>query len=61
MERGMDVSDVIEAARGAGVQLVRDGRMSEETLKTISRPLMPKDAYVNATNKSFQKVLEATR
>jgi len=58
MERGMDVGDITEAAREAGIQLIREGRISEETLKTISRPLMPKEAYVKATNKFFRKILQ---
>jgi len=53
------VEDVIEAAREAGRQLVRDGSMSEETLNTVSRDLMPMEDYLKIANQSFQQRLEA--
>ncbi|HEY41688.1 MAG TPA: flavodoxin family protein [Dehalococcoidia bacterium] len=60
LEIGGLVEDVIEAAREAGRQLVRDGRMSEETLNTVSRDLMPMEDYFKAANQSFQQRLEAS-
>ncbi len=51
------VEDVVEAAREAGRQLVRDGRMSEETLNTVSRDLMPVEDYLNIVNQGFQQQL----
>ena len=54
------VEDVVEAAKEAGRQLVSDGRMSEETLNTVSRDLMPMEDYFKTANQSFQQRLEAT-
>jgi multimeric flavodoxin WrbA len=41
---------VLEAARKAGVELVRDGRMRENTLVSVSRPLMGEDELRAAYN-----------
>ena len=54
------VEDVIEAAREAGRQLVTDGKMSSDTLNTVSRELMSRDDYIQAANQSFQQALDAT-
>ena len=51
------VEDVVEAAREAGRQLVHDGRMSEDTLNTVSRDLMPMEDYLNIVNQGFQQQL----
>ena len=59
---GSSGDDVFEAAREAGRQLIRDGRMSVETLNIISRELIPLEKYVEQVNRSFQKALQsATR
>jgi hypothetical protein len=47
---GAPVNDIFEAARGAGRQLVREGKMSSQTLATVSRPLMPLEAYLQRAN-----------
>ncbi|MCX5998218.1 MAG: flavodoxin family protein [Chloroflexi bacterium] len=44
--RGAPVGDVLEAAKAAGVELVRDGKMSKETLDIVSRELLPREAYM---------------
>ncbi|MHA2003263.1 MAG: flavodoxin family protein [Candidatus Thorarchaeota archaeon] len=41
-ERGASFDDVIDALRDAGHQLVSEGRMTEDTLDTISRELVPR-------------------
>ncbi len=51
------VEDVVEAAREAGRQLVRDSRMSEETLNTVSRDLLPMVDYFKMANLIFQQRL----
>ena len=48
-EAGADVKDVFEAAREAGRQLARDGKMSKETLAIVSRDLMPRGQYVGGS------------
>lgn len=59
MEMGMVVDDVFEAAKEAGRQLVQDGRMSPETLKAVSRELLPLEMYVQIVNQRFQGALDA--
>ncbi len=59
METGAPVRDVLEAARKSGRQLVRDGRMSLETLKTVSREFLPLDRYVGGLDWRFQQALDA--
>ena len=53
------VDDIIEAARDAGRQLVRDGKMSQETLKTVGRDVMSRDEYIQIVNQNFQQALDA--
>lgn len=53
-EGAMD--DVINAAREAGRELVRTGRISESLLKTVSRPLMSEEEYMKAGEKAFEEV-----
>ena len=55
MEAGAPVDDVIEAAREAGRQLVRDGAMSPHTLSTVSRELLPLEKYVKGSNKALRR------
>lgn len=61
LQMGAPVHDVIEAAREAGRQMARSGKISPSTLQTISRELVPMEAYIQMVNDSFQKVLERTR
>lgn len=55
---GFPLDDIIEAAREAGRQIVRDGHMSQETLDTVSRELMPQAAYVELVNQRIQLELD---
>jgi len=57
MKMGISLDDVFEAAREAGRQLVKDGKMSAETLNIVSRELMPLEMYVKAANEMFQQAL----
>ena len=59
MEMGISLDDIFEAAKDAGRQLIRDGKMSPETLNTVSRELMPLETYFKAANETFQRALEA--
>jgi multimeric flavodoxin WrbA len=47
---GALVNDIFEAAREAGRQLVQEGEMSSQILATVSRPLMPLEAYLQRAN-----------
>jgi multimeric flavodoxin WrbA len=58
LEMGAPVQDVLDAAREAGRQLIRDGKMREETLATVSRELLPRDAYVELANQRFREALD---
>jgi len=61
MKMGISLDDVFEAAREAGRQLVKDGKMSAETLNIVSRELMPLEMYVKAANETFQQALDALK
>ena len=54
---GLPVDDVLEAAKDAGVQLIQEGKIATETLKTISRELLPLENYIKNVNKGFEKAL----
>jgi multimeric flavodoxin WrbA len=60
MDRGMPVHDVLDAAREAGRQLVAAGRMKPDTLKIVSRELLPMEMYVNIANQYAQDRLSAS-
>jgi hypothetical protein len=51
------VDDIFEAAREAGRQLIRDGKMSHKTLNIVSRELMPREEYIGNVNRIFQQML----
>ncbi len=55
---GMSLDDVFGAAREAGRQLVRDGKILAETLATVSRELMPLETYMVGANQYFQRRLD---
>lgn len=61
MEHGMPLDDIFEAAKEAGHQLVEDGKMSPETLKIISRELVPLEMYVQSVNQAFHQALDALK
>jgi len=58
MGMGDSFKDVFEAAKQAGVELARDGKMSEATLATVSRDIMDVETFKNQANRYFTKVLE---
>jgi len=45
--RGADINDIFEAAKEAGNQLINDGKMNPDTLKTVCRELVPLEMYVS--------------
>ena len=57
-QMGVPVDGVYEAAREAGRQLARDGRMSPQTLKDVSRELVAREKFVQAINVNVQRVLD---
>lgn len=57
MNQGMPVNDVLDAAKEAGRQLVEDGRMKPDTLKIVSRDLLPQQMYVSIANERIRQLL----
>ena len=58
LQRNMSVDDIFNAANEAGRQLVDCGQMSAETLKAVSRQLMPLEQYRQGANQLFQHLLK---
>jgi multimeric flavodoxin WrbA len=59
LEMGAGVEDVVDAARDAGRQVVRNGSISQDTLDTVSRDLLPMEDYMNIANGNFEQAIEA--
>jgi len=59
LKMGKPVGDILEASKEAGKQLAREGKISPETLKTISRQLMPLEAFVQMANQKWQQAIES--
>ena len=58
LEMGAPVQDVLDAAKEAGRQLIQEGKMRAETLATVSRELLPRDAYIERANQMFKEALD---
>ncbi|NVN90188.1 MAG: flavodoxin family protein [Desulfuromonadales bacterium] len=58
LKTGESANDILEAARSAGRQLVREGCMSDQTVAAVSRPLMERDAFLENVNAAFRKALD---
>lgn len=58
---GVPIDDVFEAAKEAGRQLVRDEKMSSETLATVSREILPFQIYFDAAGKGLAPVKETQK
>ena len=57
LRKGEPVDDVLDAAKEAGGQLVRDGEMSTDTLGIVGRELVSLEEYVQNMNRAAQKLL----
>ena len=53
---GAPVQDIPDAAREAGRQMIREGKISPTIIKTISRPLIPRDVYQQTSNQHFEEM-----
>jgi multimeric flavodoxin WrbA len=53
------VEGVFRAAQEAGHQLIKDGQISEDTQKAVSKPLMPRDAYYKAAQAMLEQMKKA--
>jgi len=49
------VDEIVQAAREAGRQLVKEGRISDEVQMKVSKPLMPRDAYYKAAQEMMDQ------
>ena len=58
MKMGIAVGDIFEAAREAGKELIEAGSISEDTQNRVSRPLVPRDAYIQFANQAFGKWMD---
>jgi multimeric flavodoxin WrbA len=56
-----EINDIFEAAKEAGHQLVKDGKMSVETLETVSRELVPQKPYIEGFNQFIKQILDSTK
>jgi hypothetical protein len=57
LQEGISINDILDAAREAGRQLVAEGKMSAETLRAVSRKLIPQERLVQKANQFFRQVL----
>ncbi len=48
--------EVLSAAKNAGAQLVREGKISPDTLETISQPLIPEKELRERYNRMYQRL-----
>ena len=46
IDKGDDVSSVLDAAKAAGVEMVRQGSISDKTLRSIGEPLISREDYI---------------
>ena len=58
---GIEVDDVLIAAKQAGMEVVKEGRMSEGIMQIVSRELVPREAYIERVNAMFQRQLDALK
>ena len=59
IEAGAPIQDVLDAAEEAGRQLAQDGKISTETQDAVSRPLAPRDVYLEDAEKGRRRILGA--
>jgi len=58
VENGPSVEDVLTAAKNAGRELAKTGRLGEENLKVVSRELCPLELYVKMVNRGFKQEID---
>jgi hypothetical protein len=52
--------EVLSAAKSAGAQLVREGKISPDTLDTISQPLISEEEFIERSNVAYRKAKESS-
>jgi multimeric flavodoxin WrbA len=58
-EKNEQSKEVLNAVKSAGVQLIKDGKISAETLETISQPLVTEEELRGHYMKMYQKAKES--
>jgi hypothetical protein len=58
IRKGYPVQDVLEAAKRAGKELAKTGKISEENLRIVGRELVSLEDYVKMTNEGFRRALD---
>jgi hypothetical protein len=61
MQDGKALNEIVQAAKQAGRQLVSEGKMSVDVLKTVSRELIPAQEFVTRLNQLIELGLEAAK
>lgn len=59
MHMGLPIDDIFEAAKDAGLQLVKEGSISQETLNIVGREILSRDMYVENYNQYCKQTLDA--
>lgn len=57
LEMGLKMDDIFEAAKEAGHQLMKNEKISQETLNIVSRELIPRDLYIKSVNEGIKQQL----
>ena len=55
------LESILQAAEEAGRELVKEGKISEEIQKQVSRELMPRDAYYEAAKEMFEQIKKSMK
>lgn len=61
LEMGAPIGNIFKAAKDAGRQLVKEHKLSQETLDIVSRELMPREMYVQFVNQYVHQSPEALK
>lgn len=54
---GAQIAKIIEAVRGAGEEVARSGKLSEDTMTAASAPIIPRSAYIEGVNVYWKQEL----
>jgi len=60
MRWGIAIDDIFDAARDAGRQIVREGKISPQLQNIVSRELIPRDMYLRIANEGFKALSSKT-
>ncbi len=58
---GKSVDDIINAVKESGRELIENGKISSENLKTISRELVPLDDYIQLFNQGMEESIKSAK